>query len=186
MTVYGPLSPKYGREGRPVSRRLDGMCIDCGAPVRKRGTRCSDCFHGSRRGVPLRPDPSADAAHGAVKRALARGEIVRPEACPECGATERRIEAHHHRGYAPEFHLDIIWLCTPCHQALHTLPTRPVEVIRKKRKPRNTSSKLTNEQADEVIARHVAGESYRRIARDYGVHAMTIQRIVKGRTYVEE
>lgn len=41
-----------------------------------------------------------------------RGRITRPTACPKCGATDRRIEAHHKDYSKP---LDVEWMCSQCH-----------------------------------------------------------------------
>ena len=55
-----------------------------------------------------------NAAHGAVYMALKFGCLSRPEKCSRC-STAGRIEGHHHLGYAPENHLDVVWLCKRCH-----------------------------------------------------------------------
>lgn len=57
-------------------------------------------------------------AHHAVEFAILDGRITRPLCCSDCGKSGD-VEAHHHRGYAPEHHLDVIWLCTVCHGARH-------------------------------------------------------------------
>ena len=64
------------------------------------------------------------AARQAVRVALDRKEIVRPNNCSKCGknpgqASDNRslIEADHFKGYDPEHHLTIQWLCKPCHAA---------------------------------------------------------------------
>jgi len=54
-------------------------------------------------------------ANHAVERAIDTGKLVRPETCSECG-NRGDIEAHHHKGYAPEHWLDIVWLCVFCHR----------------------------------------------------------------------
>ena len=43
---------------------------------------------------------------------LRAGNVTRPAACEECGATGRKIEAAH-RDYSRP--LDVRWLCRPCH-----------------------------------------------------------------------
>lgn len=55
------------------------------------------------------------AAHNAVKRAIERGDLIRPEVCSRCPSTEN-IQAHH------DDHtrlLDVMWLCPVCHAARH-------------------------------------------------------------------
>jgi len=68
--------------------------------------------------------PEKAKARAAVKRALDRGLLVRPDTCKRCGiAPPKRydgrslIQAHHHHGY--ENPLDVEWLCHSCHQREH-------------------------------------------------------------------
>lgn len=60
--------------------------------------------------------PDKCRARSAVSHAVASGKIVRPQQC-SCGRSP--VQAHHHNGYAPDHHLDIIWLCSSCHGAQH-------------------------------------------------------------------
>jgi hypothetical protein len=53
-------------------------------------------------------------ANVAVSKAVKRGDLVRPNLCSQCGK-RCKPQAHHHKGYAEEFWLDVIWLCRPCH-----------------------------------------------------------------------
>jgi len=48
----------------------------------------------------------------AVRRAIKRGELMRPEACAQC-LRVTVIEAAHIDYSRP---LDVIWLCRPCHR----------------------------------------------------------------------
>jgi ribosomal protein S27AE len=56
-----------------------------------------------------------DAARSLVARAIRRGEIVKPAACPRCERTLQVIA--HHSNYAEP--LAIEWLCQRCHVAEH-------------------------------------------------------------------
>ena len=62
-------------------------------------------------------------AHKAVKDALERGDIERPATCQNCGRRPGRqggkaqIHAHHHRGYAAKNKLNVVWLCSICHNS---------------------------------------------------------------------
>lgn len=67
-------------------------------------------------------------ARRAVNRALRNGVLVRPLDCELCGNAPGRaksghrkalIEAHHRNGYSDEHALNIIWLCSSCHQKTH-------------------------------------------------------------------
>lgn len=48
-----------------------------------------------------------------VKRALKRGQLVRPNACEWCGQV--RLITAAHSSYAQEDRLKVTWLCRPCH-----------------------------------------------------------------------
>ena len=70
------------------------------------------------RGINERLNPDFNYKHAArntVNRAIRRGYLVRPGSCAACG-DGGPIEAHHWRGYDKEFHLDVQWLCVPCHK----------------------------------------------------------------------
>jgi len=54
-------------------------------------------------------------ARRAVRDAVKRGEIVRPETCNRCSATGR-IYGHHH-DYQKQ--LEVEWLCAACHRNEH-------------------------------------------------------------------
>lgn len=55
-------------------------------------------------------------AHAAIKLALKRGWVVRPEACEYCGAGGE-IEGHHTDYGHP---LQVVWLCKACHGKEHS------------------------------------------------------------------
>lgn|SRR6185295_12523145 len=56
-----------------------------------------------------------DCIRSRLKYAIRHGKLIRPKVCSQCLQESKRITAHHHKGYAPEFALDVIWLCVPCH-----------------------------------------------------------------------
>lgn len=64
----------------------------------------------------------SDPCHNKVEKALKRGEITRPEACEDCGATGTMkngrtiIQAHHVDYNKP---LEVNWLCQRCHHKWH-------------------------------------------------------------------
>lgn len=58
--------------------------------------------------------PLKTKARGAVSSAILCGTIDRPNICSTCNK-KCVPEAHHHKGYALEFHLDVIWVCKKCH-----------------------------------------------------------------------
>ena len=54
-------------------------------------------------------------AHDAVHRAVADGTLRRGP----CHCGNRRVQAHHHLGYAEEHRLDVLWLCARHHKDAH-------------------------------------------------------------------
>lgn len=124
-------------------------------------------------------------ARAAVKVAIGRGALTRPDRCFECGSADKpgsdgrtTIHAHHHKGY--EAALDVQWLCVKCH---FKRDKRPSGVS-------NGRSKLTLAQVEEIRARyrpgvnrwHNAGGA-KPLAREYGITDRTIRRIVSGNTW---
>jgi len=53
--------------------------------------------------------------HKLVMYAVKLGILSKPKECSKCGQM-KRIEGHHEDYSKP---LEVIWLCNPCHQALH-------------------------------------------------------------------
>jgi len=55
--------------------------------------------------------PTRQRARDAVRRAINRGEIIRPDKCQDCGLPGK-IEAHHADYFKP---LEVEFLCLRCH-----------------------------------------------------------------------
>lgn len=68
--------------------------------------------------------PEQKKAWIAVDIAIRAGRLT-PQPC-WCGDVE--TDAHHHRGYAPEHALDVVWLCRR-HHALAHQPSQPSEQL---------------------------------------------------------
>lgn len=60
-------------------------------------------------------NPEKVAVHTAFHDAMRRGLLVRPNHCSKC-LKRCKPDGHHHRGYATEHLLDVVWLCRPCHR----------------------------------------------------------------------
>lgn len=92
--------------GQPVLGQFAWLIpVGAAAPVVKRGRPALD--EGAKR-----------RAAKAVRVAIVDGRLIRPQQCSRCGEGGR-IEGHHHKGYAPEHQLDVVWLCKRCHYAAH-------------------------------------------------------------------
>ena len=113
-------------------------------------------------------------ARRAVRTALERGIISRPKTCSKCGATPKAgkdgralIQADHADYSNP---LEIDWVCSLCH----------VVITGGMDGEKNGRAKLSESQVAEVRNKHKAGKNFVQLAAEYGLHRITISRIVKG------
>lgn len=60
-------------------------------------------------------NPAKYAAHQAVKKAVKRGDLIRPDSC-ECCGVEGNTVAHHDDYSKP---LEVRWLIRRCHRLYH-------------------------------------------------------------------
>lgn len=51
-----------------------------------------------------------------LRRAVCAGKVTKPLACELCGH-KRKVQAHHYKGYAAEYALDVKWVCCGCHRS---------------------------------------------------------------------
>jgi hypothetical protein len=85
-----------------------------------------------------RTTSKARNAQSLLRYHVQAGNITRPDACEECGATGRRIEGAHFDYDEP---LRVRWLCIPCHRRWD------------KREPKGATYKVDEQQlAEEVPA----------------------------------
>ena len=61
-------------------------------------------------------NPEGVKAIRAIYRAVARGEIVKPKKCQQCGRKTRL--SGHHEDYSKVF--EVVWLCSSCHKRVHS------------------------------------------------------------------
>lgn len=120
--VDKPLQ-EFSRSRRRVLG-FDSMCRECdrarwkteyGRAYRERNREAERV----RRLGQYRPkvrDRAKDRARDAVRYAVTTGKIVKPQECPACGASDKRIDAHHEDYSKP---LDVVWLCSICHGRVH-------------------------------------------------------------------
>lgn len=65
--------------------------------------------------------PEHIAARAAVNNAVQSGKMIpAKDLICECGA--QALEYHHHKGYAPEHHFDVVAVCKTCHIELDNSP----------------------------------------------------------------
>lgn len=66
----------------------------------------------------LAREPDKQRARKAVRNAVARGVLLKPERCEDCeGQFEKRRLHGHHEDYSKQ--LDVAWLCASCHVRRH-------------------------------------------------------------------
>lgn len=119
------------------------------------------------------------SARRAVRSAVERGILVKPNSCQKCGKEDTHeskdgrsiIQGHHHKGY--DLVLEIEWLCIRCHRA-------ETPVARGTRAP---GAKLNDELVKEIRERYFAGEGSNSLGREYGVDRHTIHCAAIGRNW---
>lgn len=60
--------------------------------------------------------PEKATARNILGAAVRDGRVIKPDACQECGILKSNLHGHHHDYSKP---LDVRWLCTGCHGAVH-------------------------------------------------------------------
>jgi hypothetical protein len=95
-------------------------CFDCHAQAnreyRRRHRRKVNTRERARYARDREERQARHAARLLLYIAKRRGDIVTPEACSKCGATDCRIDGHHADYTKP---LEVEWLCPRCHGAKH-------------------------------------------------------------------
>ena len=83
---------------------------------RYRSTDAGKSSMAEARGKWLQNNEEKRACHAIVRNAIKYGRLIKPNACECCGATNCRIEGHHHDYAKP---LDVKWVCRSCHMEIH-------------------------------------------------------------------
>lgn len=108
---------RIGGNRRPRSWTICPVCLSIFPLPRMQRRFCSfDCkvkAQTTGRQTARRTIAKARSAQSLLRYHIQAGNIVRPEACEECGATNRRIEGAHFDYDKP---LRVRWLCVPCHR----------------------------------------------------------------------
>lgn len=112
-----PGARKVGGNRRPRSWTICPVCLGF-FPLPRLQRRC--CSYACKvvaqttgRRTARRTIAKARSAQSLLRYHVQAGNIVRPDACEECGATNRRIEGAHFNYEEP---LRVRWLCVPCHR----------------------------------------------------------------------
>ena len=97
---------------------------------------------------PKKRSPERIKAYNKLTKELALGNMIRPDACSQCGKTGCPIEAHHEDYSKP---LDVMWLCNVCHTEQHSalLKMLTKEILQ----DLYYKKKLTLKQIGEIIGR---------------------------------
>lgn len=113
-------SPRIGKVGGNRKPRSWTICPACLAifPLPRLGRRfcsyaCKVKAQTTGRQTMRRTITKARSAQSLLRYHVLAGHIVRPVACEECGAANRRIEGAHFNYEEP---LRVRWLCVPCHR----------------------------------------------------------------------
>jgi ribosomal protein S27AE len=129
-------------------------------------------------------NPEKARAHASVRHALESGKLVK-QPCAKCGAPKAHA---HHEDYSKR--LEVVWLCSTCHRALHT--ERAGNVVGGADQPHPPSWPHRKHyqpapKRDALLARAKllasTGRSYRDIGRELGVSAGTAYKWVNVTRY---
>ena len=121
-------------------------------------------------------------ATAAVRGALERGELPRPDAVPCRSCGRPASEYHHHQGYAPEHRLAVVALCRPCHGRAHGTAT--TGVVARPAGEAHANARLTTAMVEAIRARYRAGGiTQRQLAGEYGVGLASLNRVLQGVSY---
>lgn len=117
-----PVSDFYADKSNVANGGIQYDCIECVKSKRRNYydahvEEVNQRVTNYRRRHPGRKAQSAsNPAHRKLNTAVANGQVIKAQACEQCGK-RGRLHGHHHRGY--EHPLDVIWLCPSCHHAAH-------------------------------------------------------------------
>lgn len=111
-----PLSRRGSKEVMDAARLRYKLAHPDRVVVAEAKYRASEKGQAAELRAKVARPPGMHAAHVAVNRAIDSGRLA-PQPCRDCGTP--KAQAHHHRGYAREFQLDVVWLCPRDHKLEH-------------------------------------------------------------------
>lgn len=124
-----PFSAFNKRNWDTYGKGLQGCCRECGKKKRKawyesRGRDVIRAWHKTENGRRKHRElaekyraKNADKikARSAVAHAITAGKLPKASSL-QCKCGRQADEYHHHKGYAEEFHLDVVPMCAQCHR----------------------------------------------------------------------
>lgn len=146
-------SPECRLKYRPQTFK---NCENCGkrfGPVARLSARyceyaCKAAAQATGRTVSWQATEEAHAAHLAVRRAVRRGELIRPTCCAHCGQDARTEGAH--SDYSKP--LEVKWLCRRCHVVWDRASPKGGAVRSEYRPPSRVSRKGTKMNEEQKAA----------------------------------
>lgn len=128
--------------------------------------------------VPREPTEAMLKAYRAVRSAVEKGVLVRPETCERCGVVPSptsdgrvAIQAHHHDYSKP---LDVEWICAKCHRIETPIPA---QMGAPNYGEKNAIAKLSEDAVRAIRASSLSGPV---LAKRLGVDRSTINRVRRG------
>lgn len=115
LTCSGPCRlARERRKKREWRQRNPASVLASKKKWRRRNPRAATEEKTRRR----KRHPEKNAAYRCVERAVLRGKLSKPAACPRCGreCEPQRMHAHHEDYSQP---LNVEWMCFACHRDLH-------------------------------------------------------------------
>ncbi len=109
------LDPQCKECKREVDRAYRAANPDARLAAKRRHGRAHPEQVAARSASYRRDQPEKARAQDAVKKALRRGDLVRPDSCQFCEAV--CVPVAHHHDYAKR--LEVYWLCRKCHAGVH-------------------------------------------------------------------
>jgi|SRR5687768_5327718 len=108
-----------GRQFMPPNGRRSRQCRLCRAAKTQAYYNRNQEREITRARERRRTQAEKCKARTAVRLAIRRGIISKPDACSACGVTPERLDAHHFDYGQP---LNVEWLCGVCHGLRHSRP----------------------------------------------------------------
>ena len=111
------LNPKCKSCRKEFDRTDRGRELSSARKIRYRSTETGKIKHRANAKKSRELWPEKHKARDAVNHSVASGKIVKPNECSSCGCGG--VIHGHHSSYEKVDWLDVVWLCTKCHNKVH-------------------------------------------------------------------